>query len=475
MTLRVRGIYTTALTGMFEEIVQPSSTINDRFDDSFSHAPADVIVETTPDRQGVCVHDTAGTTAEGSTDVATVVSRLHEQAIDTLAWRAALPRGGIVSGEVVETMGSGVLVDCGQSFVEEDASLPFDGKTAGFLPYSNVDDRVTEGESLRVQVTEVRPPWEDGHPVLDTEIRVDGGLASLLRKERTGTGGPELAEIVPSDPPAGWSLEWDETSEKADLDELSAVIDSLSARATDIDEALDGTTTEEGTRPALHTGDRTRWFWFGRESRFALDETRREVTTTMPGHHRIKAGNGAASAAVDFVEAVCDPGNGEFPFEAVTQQFGPRKGDSVSIGHGKPDGRLLELGSGSVVEVDSDGTVTLEREIRSSGTYDALGTERSPGDVATTRFTEGRWWYPTVYRSDGTAKGTYVNVCTPVEIFPTEVRYVDLHVDVIKRPDGSIERVDEDELAAAVDAGSIPEPLAEKARTIARAVENAFS
>jgi predicted RNA-binding protein associated with RNAse of E/G family len=109
------------------------------------------------------------------------------------------------------------------------------------------------------------------------------------------------------------------------------------------------------------------------------------------------------------------------------------------------------------------------------GTYDALGTDREAGDVAVTKFKEGRWWYATVYRdADGERKGTYVNVCTPVEIFPDAVRYVDLHVDVVKHGDGSVERVDDDELDAAADAGNVPADLAEKARSVASAVENAL-
>jgi predicted RNA-binding protein associated with RNAse of E/G family len=80
-----------------------------------------------------------------------------------------------------------------------------------------------------------------------------------------------------------------------------------------------------------------------------------------------------------------------------------------------------------------------------------------------------------VYRSaDGDTKGTYVNVCTPVELFPDGARYVDLHVDVVKHADGTVERVDDDELDAAVEAGDVPEKLAERARSVAAAVANAL-
>ncbi len=109
------------------------------------------------------------------------------------------------------------------------------------------------------------------------------------------------------------------------------------------------------------------------------------------------------------------------------------------------------------------------------GTYDALGVPKEAGDIAETKVKEGRWWYPTVYRdSDGEKKGTYVNVCTPVEIFPDTARYVDLHVDVVKHADGAVERVDDDELDAAVERGHISEPLAERARSVAAAVKSAL-
>ena len=95
--------------------------------------------------------------------------------------------------------------------------------------------------------------------------------------------------------------------------------------------------------------------------------------------------------------------------------------------------------------------------------------------VAVTKFTEGKWWYPTVYRgADGEKRGTYVNVCTPVEVFPDAVRYVDLHVDVVAHADGAVERVDDDELDEAVAAGQVPSELAERAREVAGAVANAL-
>jgi len=465
MTVRVRGIYATALTAMLEGVVQASPPIRERFDESFPVDPADVVVETTDDRQGVGLHGEAEAVED-------VVASLRNLALDTFAWEAALPRGAVAAGEVVETLGSGALVACG----DDDGNGDSDG-AHGFLPYSKTARHVEEGDALRVQVAEPRPPWDDGRPVLDTAVEVQGALATLVRGGSTGGGGPELADIIPAEPPEGWAIDWHRDADDADLAALGATVEQLSERAAALDGALADVDPPADAAPATYwPGEASVYLWFGRATRFALDERRREVTTTMAGHHRIKAARESASAAVDFVEAVCEhPEEGAFPFGAVTRQFGPREGDSVSIGHGKPDGRCFDLGRGEVTTCTADGDVTVRRELTPGGSYDALGGEIQPGDVAITKFREGRWWYPTVYRGEGgETRGTYVNVCTPVEVFPRTVRYVDLHVDVVKYPDGTVERVDEDELAAAVDAGDVSEDLAAKARDVAAAVENAL-
>jgi hypothetical protein len=458
MTVRVRGIYATALTALLEDVVQASPAIQERFDEEFPVVPADAIVETTRDRQGVGVHGT-------EPEVEGVVSQLAAVGRDAFAWPATLPQDAVYAGEIVEELDSGALVACTA------------GGDRGFLPYSKTARHVETGDCLRVQVAEPEPPWTDRRPVLDTEIRIRGSIGELVRGGTPSGDGPELADILPADPPEGWGADWQPVADDADLGALAGALDALGDRATAFDDALPDVESPADAAPGEYWGGQaTRWVWFGRESRFALDEHRRDVVATMAGHHRTKAGSSSASSAVDFVEAVCpDAGEGAFPFGAVTGQFGPREGDRIGIGHGKPDGRCYDLGPGEVTACKSDGAVTVRRELTPGGTYDALGGEIQPGDVAITKFTEDRWWYPTVYRGeDGEKRGTYVNVCTPIEVFPQTVRYVDLEVDVVKYPDGGVERVDEDELAAAVEAGAISETLAAKARSVADAVENAL-
>jgi hypothetical protein len=457
ISVRLRGIYTTALTHLFESgddtrVVRASEPIRARFDTAFAVYPEDVVVATTDDRQGVGV--TGPPKAVAALDEALRVG------IDTLAWDDLSPKGAVFDGIVTETLGSGAVVDLGDC--------------TGFLPYTAVDSHVEKDAVLQVQVRTPVPPWDNDRALLSTDPIADGGLVEL-RKGRAGDNSEatRMAALLDIETPDGWGPRWARTANRAGMDAMRASLEQAVERVAELETALGDTDPDNapGLRHAAHT---TRWYWFGRKSRSVLDDYRQAVTTTMPGHHRTKAAHSDASAAVDFAEAVCVPA-GEFPFAVVTRQFGPREGDRVGIGHGKPEGRQIMLGHGTVTEYDPDGGITLERDMSPGGNYDALNVRREAGDVAVTKFREGRWWYATVYRDEtGTTKGTYVNICTPLELFPDSVRYMDLHVDVIRHADGTVKRVDDDELDEAVEAGYVPEALAQKARDVATRIENAL-
>jgi hypothetical protein len=521
VAVRIRGIYTTALTRAFlaagHDVVDASTPIRERFDAEFPDDDRDVDVTTTDDRQGVGVTGRPGA-------VATAVEVVRV-ARDALAWPAAAPVGSVFDARVGDTAGGGAICDLavgagpdggadggageGEGSGDSAAAGPApeprtryapggtgdpDATVEGYLPFDDVDGYVDEGDDLRVQVRASAPPWSDRRPELSTTLRAGTGLASLVAGGSGVTvdahddeAARELAgmtDVLNVDVPDGWGIRWAGTASDAGLETLRTAL----RRAVDAAGAL-APVRDHPVEPGrwLAAPAATAWVWFGRESRFALDDRRRAVTTTIPGHHRVKTAHEAASAGVDLAEALLADagpdgagGDGEdaadaFPFGVVADQFGPREGDTVRIDHGKPDGRAFTLGRAAVTDVDSDGSVTLRREMSPGGTYDALGVDREAGDVAVTTVKEGRWWYPTVYKTaDGERKGTYVNVCTPVEAFPDAVRYVDLHVDVVKHADGTVERVDDDELDAAVAAGNVPEPLAEQARTVAASIERAL-
>ncbi|MFP4189162.1 MAG: DUF402 domain-containing protein [Halobacteriales archaeon] len=445
MRVKIRGVYATAATHLLldagHDVVEPSDAIRDRFDASFGEGSSDVKLRPSNDYLGVYV------VGEGAREVAdTLAAGCDSFVFDALAV------GAVRDAAVEETVGSG-------AFVRFE-----DGR--GFLPYSKTNDRVEEDDGLRVTVVDEAPPWGDGNPVVAAGKRVGNELVTLVRGGR-GTrveGGDEedatqLTRTVATlgvEPPSDWGVVYSRDALNAGMEEVAeAVADAAERAGSDA------------------TDDEAAWLWLGREGRAAFDEARAEATTTVAGHHRLKATSNAAAAGVDIAESLVDDANPSdaLPFETVARRFGPTEGDTVEIVHGKPDGRFPSLGSGEVVEADADEReVVVERRITSSGVYDALGVEREKGDVARTRFEEGAWAYPTVYESsDGETKGTYVNVCTPLELFPDSVRYVDLHVDVVN-VDSETRVVDEDELAEAVDDGKVAESVAEKAHEVAEQV-----
>lgn len=468
--VRVRGIYSTALTERLREafdIVQASPPIRRRFDANFGHEETDASVETTDDRQGVGVSGDSETVEAIADDLALL-------GIDTFRWDDAAPRGAVFNGLVSDTLGGGAVVDLGDR--------------EGYLSYGKTDRRIDEGDRVRVQVQNPAAPWADKRPTLGTEIQAFGAIASLSTgidnvvangDKATRTELARTTEMLPTEVPDDWGVRWEYAADEATMDAMNDALAKAVEQAEALDAGLaDAPAPDESAPEQIVAPEATTWFWFGRESRFALDTERRAVTTTMAGHHRVKAAHESASAAVDFVEDLSDGSldTDDFPMRAAIRQFGPAEGDRLKIRHGKPDGRAFSLGTGEVTDCNpEDGKVTVERTMSGRGTYDALGVAREAGDVAVTKFREGRWWYPTVYRGDdGETKGTYVNVCTPLELFPDAARYVDLHVDVVKFPDGRVERVDDDELDDAVEAGQVSPELAEKARNVASSVERAL-
>ena len=451
----IRGIYATALTERLRgpvDVVSPSSTIEARFDGTFDDGPADVAVRDAPDRRGVGASGEPGA-------VRTAAEAVSAVAIDALAWPDPAPLGATFDAAVTETLGSGAVLEL--------------GPREGFLPYDATDGYVEEGDRLRVQVREPAPPWVDRRPAVGAGLEARAGPVTLVRgadDHRADVDDPDVAtelvrsvEALATDVPDGWAVRFERSASGARLDGLDAALSLAAERAAAL---------VDGDGPALATW----WTWFGRESRFALDRARRRVAPTMAGHHRIKAGADRAGPAVDLVEALCEsPGAEGFPFGVVADAFGPRVGDRLALSHGKPDGRRFALGVGEVTAREGN-TVVLRREMTAGGAYDGLGVAREVGDVAVTRLTEGRWWYPTVYRdAEGAVKGTYVNVCTPLEVFPEAATYLDLEVDVVRHADGTVERLDDEELDAAVAAGDLPAELADRARKVAASVRRGLA
>lgn len=459
--IRIRGIYATALTHVFNAsdiaVVDPSTPICERIEESFPERPPTNTINTTSDSAGIRID------GDGE-QLAGITAHLESIGIDTFEFDSAFPRDAIVRGKVTRLTDAGAFVTVGEN--------------EAFLPQGRMAEPVDRHDQVIVTVHEPVAPWIPGkRPVLASTPRIHGAYADLVYGEEH-IRGPSDALIRTVDTlidewPAQWGVRIHRPAETVSLPTLRASLQNQIATARSIESTI------ESSEPAGDLGtivapSATTWYRFGRESKFSLDEHRRAVCPTVDGHHRLKAVGEVPRTSVNYLETI-GAVDASFSPEAVIETFGPSADRSVEIWHGKPTGETVILGTGTISNTSVTDGITIDRELTAGGRYDALDVPIESGDIAQTTVVEGRWWYPTVYRdSDGNRKGTYVNISTPVEIHPDQIRYIDLYIDVIKTADGTVSIVDEDELNAAIAAGHLSDEIGSRARTIAKSVKKAL-
>jgi len=200
-------------------------------------------------------------------------------------------------------------------------------------------------------------------------------------------------------------------------------------------------------------------------SKTKLDGLRASVTPTLEGHHFFKACGGRVSYLLEMAEKMlekdCARREVESLFKETIESEFPREGSRINMEHVKIDGRRFDLGVARVTESDSgNGRIRLLRRLVNKGLYDGLEISKDAGDYAVTVMKLGEWSFRTRYFSnEGGYKGTYVNMNTPVELYPSKIRYVDLEADVLLWPDGKIRTVDREKLDAMIGEGYVSRKL----------------
>jgi len=146
--------------------------------------------------------------------------------------------------------------------------------------------------------------------------------------------------------------------------------------------------------------------------------------------------------------------------QTIETEF-PSVGSQIGIEHVKPDGKVFHLGPALVEAFDQDkSSIRLRRVFKRPGVYDGLKTPKQPDDYAITEAKIGEWHFKTQYFSkEGTTKGTYINLNTPIELYPYGIRYIDLEADVCVWPDGRVETLDTEKLEEALTKGLVTEKL----------------
>lgn len=451
MKARVRGVYTTALTKLLLEqgfgIVQASVTIKQRFGLAENSDSPDLDVYDRRDRQGV--------RALGKAEpMGLFISLLQSRLDDVVARKWVVTVDGIYKGLVkeVDTATHTALVDIGPA--------------VGRIHDSQITN-YTRGLQLLVQVER----WRLGsrEPTLTTEIKIPGTNAVLIPGRQvkisrkimdwqTRTRLRQLGEDLATE---SWGVLWRTSAANQSPDLLRNEVSTLIEKAESIMQRAEGAEAPTMLWEGAHFVN----VEFPALSKKRLDDVRRTVTPTIDGHHRYKASGPRVSTALEMAEKLLEKGYPQADMndllrQTIEKEF-PSDGSWIKIEHVKLDGKVFHLGPALIEAFDQDKSlIRFRRVFKRPGVYDGLKTSKQPDDYAITEAKMDEWHFKTQYFSkEGEIKGTYINLNTPMELYPYAIRYIDLEADVCVWPDGRVETLDMEKLEEALTKGSVTEKL----------------
>ncbi len=447
MKAKVRGIYSTALTKLLLDngfkIVQPSLTTKNRFKLSENSTQPDITLKDRYDLQGIKVI--------GTSDAVNAFQKILQFTfLDVITRKWAVSVDGIYKGKVVESNEHTIYVDLG-------------GSVIGRLQKS--ESANVKADQLLVQVERYRI-WSR-QPVLTTDLKVIGDHAILMQNCKLGVSlkirdlskRAKLYALGKILAPNGWGIIWRESSAEQSRETLGNEIARLVEKSKTLAEKASSTEA-----PALLVeGSYFMDVEFPWLSKNRMDQLRASATLTLGRHHFYKSCGGKVSAALEMAEKLLEKGQNLDEVETlfkkqILYEFA-ETGSIIDVEHVKLSGLVFHLGEATIESFD-DKQIRYSRIMRSSGMYDGLGTRKEAGDKAKSVTKIGEWYVTTDYCSNsGEWKGSYVNLNTPIEVYPKTIRYVDLEVDVCIKPKGEVSILDMEKLENALEEGFISESL----------------
>jgi len=444
---KIRGIYTTALTHLLLnngfEIVQPSLTTKKRFGLSDNMEIPDVKIKDRYDLQGVRIL--------GTSDAVNILqSIIHSEFEDALTRKWHVSVDGIYKGKITHWDEENVYVDLGNDVV-------------GLLPKPKF--LIIKNMPLLVQVERKRIGAKQ--PILTTDLKIVGTYAILAQNSKIGvslkirdlTKRTELYALGKTLAPPNWGIIWRESSQNQPQEALEIEIKTLAEKVRTLNEKATHTEAPAILIEGLYFMD-VEFPWI---SKSKMDSLRAFAAPTLEGHHFYKSCGGKISASLEMAEKLLEKGENkdevaEAFMEQIQYEF-PEKGSLVDIEHVKLSGMTFHLGQATIENID-DEEIKYNRTVQGNGFYDGLNVKKNPGDMVVSETKKGEWFIITKYFSSGGEwKGTYINLNTPVELYPKSIRYVDLEVDICISPDGVVKVLDMEKLEKALKKEIIPPKL----------------
>ncbi len=470
---RIRGIYSQSLTQIMLqnhfEMVQPTPEVARRFGLPYRNEIPDVDIWDRSDFQGIV--------AIAYESVLTRLSDVLRRRLGGVITRT--PR--VAKSSVYRGIVLGKDERTGQTKVD-----------LGTIPGQLPDRGFQRGQQIMVQIR--AHDYGRKAPVLSSSITIPGRAAVLLpepvvrlstkiknqdtRKDLL-TLGRKIREHTEN-----WGILWRTAAEKLTEDELRNEVDDLLDTAQQVYNKYN----DFDVAGLLFEGTSNADIEFPLEVKDGLDKTRAKIKPTITRHHFYKSAGYAS--LVDLAEMIIEERPEERSYitskiDKIVSRDLPRVDESINIEHVKLDGRNIVLARGRITEVNSKGFV-IRRQFRHTNrklklvqdTTESVDVISDEGDYALTQVVPGALTLVTDYYSrEGLLKGTYVNVNTGVEVYPSNgnspgrIRYVDLEIDVVRAPITEKPRIiDQHLLKRAVQRGFITKEMADQSRFRAQTI-----
>lgn len=463
VSVKIRGIYSTALTELFLNnqftITHPSPSLRERFPEvNFLTVDPDIIIEDMMDGEGIFFHSKSR------------LSEISKNPINPVNFpelvtiKCAYSVDAIYRAKVVRNN-----PDKRISYVK--LKPPQEGDEKNFFD-AILDGVFYPGKYLNVQIK--NPESGNQLPRVTTNLTFSGkNIVFVLKNPKKVLISKKIADkdrrhdlfnLGKSLDMGDWGVilrteAQYETNEDIlkEYDELKGTVEKL---VNAVKDQRDVGITNQRYFSTIYQ--------FTQPVKAKLDETRNKIIPTLTNHHGYKAsGRGASNFGeiIDFAEfMVYNEPDSKAKVEHSLQQYffsAFAQGVTINIEHQKLSGQKIMLTPGTVEKIEflpeNSVKVVVKRKFRAShGTYDGIEAQKQEGDYAIAEYISGSETIQTKYfRESGDIIGTYINLNTPVEFVENGVYYVDLELDVVEDATGTRKIIDEQELEKYIQAGVI--------------------
>ncbi len=433
ITLRLRGLYATALTSLFRQypeectVVQPDEEVQARLPIAWRMEPPDVEIDVQSDAHGN--RDLLRVTGTASA-VQQALDILQRQCFDVIVQQSVSHIGAIYMGLV------GIVSEANRRAV-----VYMGDDLAGLLPLRYEERGVQIGSYIPVRI-EAPPVAGEYRPEISNVLTVPGQYVVLttapgvrLSKQITNAAERErLQNLGASQHVAGWGIIWRTAAQDTDEQLLLEEIQRLTDQARGLKERVAAATTVG----YVYGGEAIAQVLMTAHAKTVCDQLRTAIIPTLPGHHKYKSQGDAYHAVVDALEKELPPEmlrarTANLNVLSSVNAMQPPLNQALQVQMRHVDGRVTSQNNAQPVGYDiTAGWVDVRQELTTQNSYPPdFPIDRQPGDYTTTRFQEGAWSYITrLYGRDGTWKGDYARVTTPVAIFTDQIQVMDLRLTV---------------------------------------------